>query len=187
MGRGLLPRQRAFFTGPRLLPLKPQLLWPRPALAFLSKRYSGPRGALPTCYSPVRRSLRAETLRSLDLHVLGAPPAFVLSQDQTLQLNLIPVFASKSASTADPNASKFIHVCPHTSCRLAIQTSRNDLVPDQLPALSKTGGLLLASPCPVNNFFSPYLTFFPTSKNASMTPPECHLSAVILPRDSAGQ
>ena len=122
---------------------------------------------MPTCYSPVRRSLWAETLRSLDLHVLGAPPAFVLSQDQTLQLNLIPVFASKSASTADPNASKFIHVCPHTSCRLAIQTSRNDLVPDQLPALSKTGGLLLASPRPVNNFFHLTSLFFPTSKNAS--------------------
>ena len=27
---------------------------------------------------------------SLDLHVLGAPLTFVLSQDQTLQLNLFP-------------------------------------------------------------------------------------------------
>ena len=26
-------------------------------------------------------------LHSLDLHVLGTPPAFVLSQDQTLELN----------------------------------------------------------------------------------------------------
>ena len=32
-------------------------------------------------YSPLRAF-------SLDLHVLGTPPAFVLSQDQTLQLNL---------------------------------------------------------------------------------------------------
>src|SRR5204863_4116822 len=34
--------------------------------------------------SPVYSPLRAF---SLDLHVLGTPPAFVLSQDQTLQLN----------------------------------------------------------------------------------------------------
>ncbi|EGY80313.1 hypothetical protein HMPREF9129_0572 [Peptoniphilus indolicus ATCC 29427] len=26
---------------------------------------------------------------SLDLHVLGAPPAFVLSQDQTLDFNIL--------------------------------------------------------------------------------------------------
>jgi hypothetical protein len=29
----------------------------------------------------------AEATFSLDLHVLGTPPAFILSQDQTLQLN----------------------------------------------------------------------------------------------------
>ena len=29
--------------------------------------------------------------RELDLHVLGLPPAFILSQDQTLKLNLIPL------------------------------------------------------------------------------------------------
>ena len=28
---------------------------------------------------------------SFDLHVLGLPPAFVLSQDQTLKLNVHPV------------------------------------------------------------------------------------------------
>src|SRR3982750_3252047 len=35
--------------------------------------------------SPVYSPLRAF---SLDLHVLGTPPAFVLSQDQTLQLSI---------------------------------------------------------------------------------------------------
>ena len=34
-------------------------------------------------YSPLRAF-------SLDLHVLGTPPAFVLSQDQTLQLRVRP-------------------------------------------------------------------------------------------------
>ena len=35
-------------------------------------------------YSPLRAF-------PLDLHVLGTPPAFVLSQDQTLQLRVRPV------------------------------------------------------------------------------------------------
>src|SRR5699024_6244954 len=42
----------------------------------------------PTCYSPVRHSSfnKPEGLKkeAFDLHVLGTPPAFVLSQDQTL-------------------------------------------------------------------------------------------------------
>ena len=37
---------------------------------------------------PCAALLRAETPFTLDLHVLGLPPAFVLSQDQTLQFDL---------------------------------------------------------------------------------------------------
>ena len=37
-------------------------------------------GQIPTCYSPVRHESN-----SFDLHVLSTPPAFILSQDQTLQ------------------------------------------------------------------------------------------------------
>ena len=47
-------------------------------------------GQIPTRYSPVRRCPPPEGGFSLDLHVLGLPPAFVLSQDQTLTL-LTPV------------------------------------------------------------------------------------------------
>ncbi len=43
-------------------------------------------GQIPTRYSPVRRCPPPEGGFSLDLHVLGLPPAFVLSQDQTLTL-----------------------------------------------------------------------------------------------------
>ena len=58
------------------------------ALAFLSNGYSSPEGKLPTYYSPVRRfTHRVAPAFSPDLHVLGTPPAFALSQDQTLQLN----------------------------------------------------------------------------------------------------
>ena len=43
------------------------------------------QGRSPTCYSPVRRSSTTEVAFPLDLHVLSTPPAFVLSQNQTLQ------------------------------------------------------------------------------------------------------
>ena len=41
-------------------------------------------------YSPVRHSTHPKTF-SCDLHVLGMPPAFVLSQDQTLTFKSWPV------------------------------------------------------------------------------------------------
>src|SRR4029079_16179796 len=54
-------------------------------LARVSPGYPPPLGRLPTCYSPVRRSPVAEATFAHDLHVLSTPPAFILSQDQTLQ------------------------------------------------------------------------------------------------------
>ena len=55
-------------------------------LAHLSVGYPGCEGRLLTRYSPVRHSTSSpkETF-AFDLHVLSTPPAFVLSQDQTLQ------------------------------------------------------------------------------------------------------
>ena len=41
-------------------------------------------------YSPLRAF-------SLDLHVLGTPPAFVLSQDQTLQLRVAKIYSEIGA------------------------------------------------------------------------------------------
>src|SRR5690606_5894761 len=55
-------------------------------LARVSPGYPPHQVRLLTCYAPVRRSAQhPKALSSLDLHVLGTPPAFVLSQDQTLQ------------------------------------------------------------------------------------------------------
>lgn len=66
---------------------------PYAVLAPVSKCYPPLMDRFPTCYSPVRHSASKETEVSIeaafDLHVLGTPPAFVLSQDQTLILNLI--------------------------------------------------------------------------------------------------
>ena len=67
--------------------------WSYAVLAHLSMRYPPVEGRLLTRYSPVRRYniyLPAEAFRymsPLDLHVLSTPPAFVLSQDQTLLFN----------------------------------------------------------------------------------------------------
>jgi hypothetical protein len=55
-----------------------------PVLAPISERYPRVKGRLLTCYSPVRRSSTHKWAFPLDLHVLSTPPAFVLSQDQTL-------------------------------------------------------------------------------------------------------
>ena len=56
-----------------------------PVLASVSRSYPGHMGRLPTCYSPVRHWISEDI--PFDLHVLGMPPAFILSQDQTLQKN----------------------------------------------------------------------------------------------------
>ena len=57
-----------------------------PVLSSVSRGYPEAEGRLLTCYSPVRRStIHPKVDASLDLHVLSTPPAFVLSQDQTLQ------------------------------------------------------------------------------------------------------
>ena len=55
-------------------------------LAIVSNSYPPLRGRLPTRYSPVRNSSRKSKLllSAFYLHVLGTPPAFILSQDQTL-------------------------------------------------------------------------------------------------------
>ena len=58
-----------------------------PVLAPVSGRYPKEEGRLLTCYSPVRHSSNPTKARpsAFDLHVLSTPPAFVLSQDQTLR------------------------------------------------------------------------------------------------------
>ena len=72
---------------------RPPFLFPAyPVLAHLSVCYSRCRGRLLTRYSPVRHSTRfPKKTFAFDLHVLSTPPAFVLSQDQTLQFEY-PVY-----------------------------------------------------------------------------------------------
>src|SRR5712671_4672295 len=79
--------------------------------------------------SPVYSPLRAF---SLDLHVLGTPPAFVLSQDQTLQLRIREfVFLAHFSRDAPgyrgarDSALKALR-CPQYLRGLAIQFSETD-------------------------------------------------------------
>jgi hypothetical protein len=48
----------------------------------------------------------AEATFSLDLHVLGTPPAFILSQDQTLQLNPVCSGPAKTLGSLFRNDSQ---------------------------------------------------------------------------------
>ena len=78
IGRGLLLRRP-----------KPFIRRSYAVLAPLSQSYSPPKGRLPTCYSPVRHYTHTpKGAFSFDLHVLGAPPALILSRDQTLIENV---------------------------------------------------------------------------------------------------
>ena len=101
---GPLPRQLANPTqahpparGPKVPRFHPKVLCGiSPAFAGLSPT----RGQIPTRYSPVRHSSAPEGPLPFDLHVLGMPPAFNLSHDQTLQFNLLPRPMGASLSPA---------------------------------------------------------------------------------------
>src|SRR5699024_9213023 len=60
-----------------------------PVLDIVSNAYPEAKGRVLTYYSPVRHSSTTSKLRAsaFDLHVLSTPPAFVLSQEQTLRKN----------------------------------------------------------------------------------------------------
>ena len=97
---GPLPHQLANPTRVHLIP--PELFTLHHAmpcayavLAAVSNCYPPVQGRLPTRYSPVRHSVNKNpsenfiSFTSFDLHVLGTPPAFILSQDQTLMLKCL--------------------------------------------------------------------------------------------------
>src|SRR6187397_2382755 len=89
MGRGLLLRRYLINRG-HLSRRTPRSSPTNAVLATLSGCCPPPKGRLSTCYSPVRRCTRgANPSFSLNLHVLGLPLTFALSQDQTLHLYFV--------------------------------------------------------------------------------------------------
>ena len=79
IGRGPIPHRKSFPPPGHATSRKYSVLDP------VSQAYPKVQGRSPTCYSPVRHSCTPERALPFDLHVLSTPPAFVLSQDQTLQ------------------------------------------------------------------------------------------------------
>ena len=99
IGRGLILHRKTFH---------PRTCIPRsyPVLDPVSQAYPRVQGRSPTCYSPVRHSSTPERAFPFDLHVLSTPPAFVLSQDQTLRKRLSTTQSENhaiSSKTKEPN------------------------------------------------------------------------------------
>ena len=101
IGRGLLFKRQAL-RSPALISGTNRRC--HAVLAPVSQCYSPLEGRSPTRYSPVRRSTRGpKSTFALDLHVLGTPPALILSQDQTLQLNcLLSTSLAEAAAVESP-------------------------------------------------------------------------------------
>src|SRR3569623_2022396 len=113
MGRRFIFRRQLSRRG-RLSRQDPETSSTYAVLAILSDCCPPPEGRLPTCYAPVRHFTRGVAPSfSFDLHVLGPPLTFALSQDQTLQLNLqTPAEAgafvsAPSAKAADSTQIRF--------------------------------------------------------------------------------
>ena len=91
---GPSPRQQANGTHARPVPLSLCHAGDAPcaahgALPGVSTGYAPGRGGLHTRCAPVRHSRPPEGGLPSDLHVLGLPLAFILSQDQTLRCTIV--------------------------------------------------------------------------------------------------
>ena len=130
MGRRLIPWRRLSRRG-RLSPQPLSESWSHAVLAFLSEGYPPPGGRLPTCYSPVRRFTGVAPF-SLDLHVLSAPLTFVLSQDQTLQLNPVCSGPAKEPAALTSQAGS-----PKRAARESVTCEMRRDLPKQTGALNR--------------------------------------------------
>src|ERR671916_3143560 len=107
IGRGPIPHRKSFPPPGHATSRVYSVLDP------VSQAYPKVQGRSPTCYSPVRHSSTPERAFPFDLHVLSTPPAFVLSQDQTLQTK--PKKANQR--TFDQATSKLANKTNHTPKR----------------------------------------------------------------------
>src|SRR6187200_2949664 len=134
MGRGLLLRRYLTSRG-HLSRRAPQSSPTYAVLAILSDCFPPSKGRLSTCYSPVRRFTRGpKPSFSLNLHVLGLPLTFALSQDQTLHLKsgrllFLALICTPSRTRVRPGLltgprRNPVGIKPMTS--LAIQFSKTD-------------------------------------------------------------
>ncbi len=102
-------RTHAHLLPPKLSSIYQEIIRSYGVLIKISLGYPPVKGRLHTCYSPVRRSSAEckHSLLPLDLHVLGLPLAFILSQDQTLHCIFVcPFFQKKIYTYQDPGKKK---------------------------------------------------------------------------------
>ena len=96
-----------------------------------------PRVTHPSAADPANRSFRGP----LDLHVLGLPPAFILSQDQTLKLkrSLNRVLDVRNLCTSLPVSRKhlLLHVLPSPQTQSGIPSRKPQTRPEK-PKTHKT-------------------------------------------------
>jgi hypothetical protein len=113
---GLLPRQlanrpQAPLEAPEFSPSHFPVSWQYAVLAVVSNCYPPLQGRSPTSYSPVRHFQKYCYFLTFDLHVLGTPPAFILSQDQTLHQELNRVSSSDDSLIESAKSLSQNHYC----------------------------------------------------------------------------
>ena len=105
---------------------------------------------------PCAALLRAEAPFTLDLHVLGLPPAFVLSQDQTLQFDLVYI----DLLSRDVPRNVFTQACPYFFLETFHRTS--------LQMLSHLRGLCHPEPLYLGSHFCLFLSLLRFSNHRGL-------------------
>ena len=80
---------------PTLLPQAPKYSWSHVVLANLSTSYPHLKDRFPCITHPFATRYSKKLNNAFDLHALSTPPAFVLSQDQTLRREFVNQSASR--------------------------------------------------------------------------------------------
>ncbi len=120
---------------------------------------------MPTCYSPVRRCTYplAGTF-SLDLHVLGTPPAFVLSQDQTLRVNYILSCERPRSNPSLADGAGIARVSTHKPVAMIFYCQRTEVAGRDTSRHKKSRTYRLAGQGLIDVFYgSAELTFYPNT------------------------
>src|SRR6476619_5495007 len=109
IGRGPIPHRKSFPPPGHATSKVYSVLDP------VSQAYPKVQGRSPTCYSPVRHSSTPERAFPFDLHVLSTPPAFVLSQNQTLQTKTPGNKPRKNPNQKNPITARHQKLASQTS------------------------------------------------------------------------
>ena len=126
IGRGPIPHRKSFPPPGHATSKVYSVLDP------VSQAYPKVQGRSPTCYSPVRHSCTPERALPFDLHVLSTPPAFVLSQDQTLQTKPKKGHSEKSDSSKTPKTGIKKPPSPNTGSQETAKNNNKQKPPNTL-------------------------------------------------------